>query len=94
MPLRSICLILPSTRMSRIPGMAPATMSTIPEDIRRLETRFSPWSARYSSRASSGVMVRACTVPGGMTAVPSPSPPALLPSPANDAPAARSTDPA
>ncbi len=52
--------------MSRMPGMAPATRSTIPDDMRRLDTRRSPWSARYSMRASSGVMVRARTVPAGM----------------------------
>ncbi len=63
MPLRSICLTFPRTRMSRMPGMAPATRSMIPEDSSRLEIRRSPWSARYSSRASSGVMVRARTVP-------------------------------
>ena len=44
--------------------MAPATMSMIPEDSSRLEKRFMPWSSRYSSSASSGVIVRAWTVPG------------------------------
>ncbi len=89
MPLRSICLTLPRTRMSRMPGMAPATMSMIPEDSRRLDTRLSPWSARYSSRASSGVMVRARTVPGGMAWGRSSSS-----SPIGSAPAACSTEPA
>ena len=51
--------------MSRIPGMAPATRSMMPEAMSRLDTRRRPWSARYSSRASSGVMVRARTEPGG-----------------------------
>ena len=64
-PLRSICLTLPRTRMSRIPGMAPATTSTTRTTSRRLDIRRSPWSARYSRRASSGVIVRAWTVPGG-----------------------------
>ena len=32
-PLRSICLILPRTRMSLMPGMALATTSRIPEDM-------------------------------------------------------------
>ena len=70
-----------------MPGMAPATMSMIPEDSSRLEIRRMPWSARYSSRASSGVMVRARTVPLGMVR--------LMSSPSSaSAPAARSTDPA
>ncbi len=50
--------------MSRIPGMAPATMSMIPDERSRFEKRFIPWSSRYSRRASSGVIVRAWTVPG------------------------------
>ena len=49
--------------MSRMPGMAVATTSSAPEDTRRFEIRFIPWSARYSSRASSGVIRRARTVP-------------------------------
>ena len=85
----SICLILPSTRMSRIPGMAPATRSMIPDDSRRLENRRIPWSSRYSRRASSGVIVRAWTVPGGITADSSTGP-----SPRSVAPAAWSTSPA
>ena len=35
---RSICFTLPSTRMSRMPGMAVATMSITPEVTRRLES--------------------------------------------------------
>ena len=72
-----------------MPGIDPATRSTIPEDISRLDTRRRPWSARYSSRASSGVMVRARTVPGGMGRAESSSV-----SPIGDAPAALSTEPA
>ena len=60
---RSSCFTLPSTRMSRIPGIAVATTSSAPEETRRLEKRFIPWSARYSSRASSGVILRAKTSP-------------------------------
>ena len=51
---RSSCLILPRTRMSRMPGMAVATTSRAPDDTGRLEIRPMPWSARYSRRASSG----------------------------------------
>ena len=58
-PDRSSCAILPSTRMSRTPGMAVATASRIPELTRRLATRRMPWSTRYSTRASSAVRVRA-----------------------------------
>jgi hypothetical protein len=74
-PLRSICLTFPSTRTSLMPGMAPDTRSTIPDDISRLDTRRRPWSAKYSMRASSGVMVRARTVPAGMAVVASGSAP-------------------
>jgi len=42
MPLRSICLTLPRTRTSLIPGMALATRSMIPEAISRLEIRLMP----------------------------------------------------
>ena len=56
---RSSCLTLPSTRMSRIPGTAVATMSSAPVFTSRLEMRFIPLSPRYSRRASSGVSVRA-----------------------------------
>ena len=49
--------------MSRIPGMAVATTSRAPDDTSRFEILFMPWSARYSSRASSGVMRRARTDP-------------------------------
>ena len=38
-----------------MPGMAVETTSSTPERARRLETRRSPWSSRYSIRASSGV---------------------------------------
>ena len=43
--------------------MAVDTTSRAPEDTRRLEILFIPWSARYSSRASSGVIRRARTAP-------------------------------
>ncbi len=46
-----------------MPGMAVATTSTTPEDTSLLETRWRPWSARYSRRASSGVMRRPLTPP-------------------------------
>ncbi len=72
-----------------MPGIDPATRSTIPEDINRLDTRRRPWSARYSSRASSGVMVRARTVPGGMGGVESASMSSI-----GSAPAAFNTAPA
>ena len=39
-----------------MPGMAVATTSRTPDETSRLEIRCIPWSARYSSRASSGVM--------------------------------------
>ena len=55
----SICLILPSTRMSLIPGMAVAITSRVPVEVSRLDIRRMPWSSRYSRRASSGVRVRA-----------------------------------
>ena len=84
--LRSICLILPRTRMSRMPGIAPATRSTMPVAMSRLDTRPRPWSARYSRRASSGVMVRARTEPAGTAESSSPS--------SVVAPAARRTEPA
>jgi hypothetical protein len=62
-PSRSSCLILPRTSTSRMPGMAVETTSTTPELTSRLETRRRPWSSRYSTRASSGVIRRARTVP-------------------------------
>ncbi len=46
-----------------MPGIAVETTSTTPELTRRLETRRKPWSSRYSTKASSGVMRRARTVP-------------------------------
>ena len=55
----SSCLTLPRMRMSLMPGAAVATMSTAPLDTSRREMRLMPWSSRYSSRASSGVRVRA-----------------------------------
>ncbi len=60
---RSSCLTLPSTRTSRMPGMAVATTSTTPERDQPLGDPLRPWSARYSSSASSGVIRRARTVP-------------------------------
>ena len=62
-PSRSSCLTLPRTSTSRMPGMAVDTTSTTPELTSRLETRRRPWSSRYSTRASSGVIRRARTVP-------------------------------
>ena len=52
--------------MSLMPGAAVATTSRAPEETSRLEMRDRPWSRRYSSRASSGVSVRArtCALPG------------------------------
>ena len=58
-PARSSCLTLPSTRMSFIPGTAVATTSSAPELASRRPMRRRPWSSRYSTRASSGVRVRA-----------------------------------
>src|SRR5947209_4127210 len=58
---RSSCFTLPSTRMSLIPGAAVATTSTAPLRIRRRERRRMPCSSRYSTRATSGVIVRART---------------------------------
>ena len=53
-----------------MPGAAVATTSSAPVDTSRREMRGSPWSWRYSSRASSAVSVRART-----SAAPSGPPP-------------------
>ena len=53
-PERSSCFTLPSTRTSRMPGMAVATTSSTPVDTRRFATRRNPWSSRYSTSASVG----------------------------------------
>ena len=52
-----------------MPGMAVATTSSTPEDSSRFETRRRPWSSRYSTRASSGVIDRARTSPSGQDRV-------------------------
>ena len=44
-----------------MPGMAVETTSNTPECASRLDTRFNPWSSRYSTSASSGVSRRART---------------------------------
>ena len=50
-PLRSSCLILPSTTMSSMPGAAVATTSITPEVDSRLATRRTRDRSRYSARA-------------------------------------------
>ena len=60
-PARSSCFTFPSTRMSLMPGAAVATTSRNPVFAKRLDSRRMPWSSRYSSRAWSGVTVRART---------------------------------
>ena len=51
-PLRSSCLILPSTTMSSMPGAAVATTSMTPDVESRRATRPKPCSRRYSSSAA------------------------------------------
>ena len=70
-----------------MPGIAEDTTSSAPDFDSRFDTRFEPWSSRYSTRAKSGVTVRART-PGRQLAffvvegvgLPKAAPRPLLPS--------------